>query len=428
MSFRRSHEMDSRWFAILLAAFLVVLVGTGAIWAWSFKGPSPEDLAAGKDLFEHEYSVNDARCGDGDGLGPVFNQRSCVACHFLGGVGGAGPNDHNVTAYEAFPVPGRTDIRGGVIHRFAVEKVFLESTDQLRSIFPVIPDAIRASDGCATIVQDFDPLQIEEINTPALFGAGVIDDLSDTALGIHAAKRSIGRVSREFGGDFSGTGVGRLRIRGGRTGKFGWKGQFATLEEFVATACAMELGLTNPMVSQPIPISGGRDDEAELDMTKKELYQLVAFVKNLPRPQQVIPTDSRARDATLLGEQLFSSIGCADCHLPELGGVQGIYSDFHLYEVEHEKDTQDYIEPEFDPKFTLPSDHPRPSEWQTPPLWGVADSAPYFHDGKSPTLLAAIKRHGRDARAARQQFEQLSPPEKQAVVAFLQSLRAPGAN
>ena len=49
------------------------------------------------------------------------------------------------------------------------------------------------------------------------------------------------------------------------------------------------------------------------------------------------------------------------------------------------------------PSVPLPDGHPLPEEWKTPPLWGVADSAPYFHDGGSPTLDAAIRRHEGDA-------------------------------
>ena len=127
----------------------------------------------------------------------------------------------------------------------------------------------------------------------------------------------------------------------------------------------------------------------------------------------------------MLGEQLFNKIGCADCHVPSIGGVEGVYSDFHLYEVEHESKIKDYVEPNFASEFTLPFEHPRPSEWQTPPLWGVADSAPYFHDGQSPTLEAAIRRHGRDGAYARTNFHELEAEERRAVIQFLRSLRAP---
>ena len=390
--------------------------------------PSAETLAAGKVLFEHEFTVNDPLCGDGDGLGPVFNEKSCVACHFMGGVGGAGTNEFNAVGFEAFPVPGRSEIVSGGIHMFATNSAFEEHARLLEDRFPPIPFAVEVVNGCATSTQsrDFDPVQIDEVNTPPLFGLGLIEKISSASIAMHGARRSLGKVSREFEGEFGGTGIGRVRVRSGnRVGRFGWKGQFATVEEFVANACAMELGLTNPKVAQPIPRLYQPDSDAKLDMTKKQLYELVSFVKSLPAPQQILPKDPRRREAAILGEELFVSIGCAECHVPNMGGVEGVYSDFHLYEVEHEEDFDEYVEPDFDPEFTLPFEHPRPSEWKTPPLWGVADSQPYFHDGQSPTLEAAIKRHGRDGRFSREQFLQLNGPEQHAVIEFLRSLRAP---
>ena len=75
----------------------------------------PELKQTGLELFRHEWEPNDpqAHC---DGLGPVYNARSCVACHSQGGVGGAGDNSHNVTAFEALPTQDRPEIKGGLVH------------------------------------------------------------------------------------------------------------------------------------------------------------------------------------------------------------------------------------------------------------------------------------------------------------------------
>ena len=66
-----------------------------------------------------------------------------------------------------------------------------------------------------------------------------------------------------------------------------------------------------------------------------------------------------------------------------------------------------------------------PSEWRTPPLWGVADSAPYLHDGRAATLEEAIRLHsGQGARSAGN-FAGLKSAEKAQLIAFLKALRAP---
>ena len=73
----------------------------------------------------------------------------------------------------------------------------------------------------------------------------------------------------------------------------------------------------------------------------------------------------------------------------------------------------------------MPHAFPLPEEWKTPPLWGVADSAPYFHDGGSRTLEAAIDRHHGDAEVVLEPTSSSRPTEKRRIVAFLRTLKAP---
>ena len=47
---------------------------------------------AGRDLFMHEWTAGDALASGGDGLGPVFNAASCVACHRQSGRGAGAPS------------------------------------------------------------------------------------------------------------------------------------------------------------------------------------------------------------------------------------------------------------------------------------------------------------------------------------------------
>jgi CxxC motif-containing protein (DUF1111 family) len=75
-------------------------------------------------------------------------------------------------------------------------------------------------------------------------------------------------------------------------------------------------------------------------------------------------------------------------------------------------------------KFSA-SQQPAPAEWRTAPLWGVADSAPYLHDGRAATLEAAIEQHAGEAASAAARFNLLPPDQRQAVVMFLKTLRAP---
>ena len=101
--------------------------------------------------------------------------------------------------------------------------------------------------------------------------------------------------------------------------------------------------------------------------------------------------------------------------------MQGVYSDFSLHSL---TDNQNggYVK---ETDVPLPSSHPSLDEWKTPPLWGVADSAPYFHDGKSPDLESAIERHAGAAKHVRNRYRVLTEAERAAIIAFLKTLRAP---
>jgi len=390
------------------------------VWWLSPRGATPEQLAHGKMLFEHEWTVGDKLAGEGDGLGPVFNANSCVACHFQGGVGGGGANQHNVRAFQVVPVRDRKTVVSGVVHSSAVSDNLLENDAQVTALFPVVPDRppVGRSSGCITSPskpRDFDPVHFDMVNTPALFGVGLIDEISLTKIRLLGAKRSVNAVAASLDGDLSQNLAGRLK------GRFGWKGQFQTLEEFVAAACAMEVGLSNPMKSQPIPGAQKPDEAAKLDMDREQLANLVSFVANLPAPKQILPEDPTLRQVVIDGEEVFARIGCADCHVPNLAGVEGLYSDLRLYDITR----RDELYGDDDSAFELPSGHPTFDEWKTPPLWGVADSAPYFHDGASPTLEAAIRRHNGAAVDSRKQFTSASDPDRRALLEFLKSLRAP---
>ena len=188
----------------------------------------------------------------------------------------------------------------------------------------------------------------------------------------------------------------------------------------------MELGLSNPLKKQPLPGKFEEDAAAGLDMNREQLDALVAFVRHLPRPEQIWPEDPAARRRAENGERLFADIGCADCHTPNLGGVEGLYSDLRLHDVETRSLIASggygiIIEEDAPWPMTLP----RPQQWKTPPLWGVADSAPYFHDGASTTLESAILRHAMDAQDVTDRFEALTSEQQGEIIAFLKTLKAP---
>ena len=138
----------------------------------------PERVASGLVLFEHVWQANDALANGGDGLGPVFNERSCVACHFQGGTGGSGPLSKNVAGFEVLPTKLRPLIVQGVVHASATSPDLQESFELVSALFPVVRGGQTVIQGCTTKQEDFNPVVRAGLNSPALFGVGLIDGIS----------------------------------------------------------------------------------------------------------------------------------------------------------------------------------------------------------------------------------------------------------
>jgi CxxC motif-containing protein (DUF1111 family) len=194
------------------------------------------------------------------------------------------------------------------------------------------------------------------------------------------------------------------------------------LEDFVLSACANELGLEVPGHHQAVSPLAPDMQSRGLDLTAEECAALVEYVRSLPPPVSSDPSDAQAAAAVAAGRRLFHSVGCASCHIPDLGSVRGIYSDLLLHDMGAElSDPGSY-----DTEDSASRDHLKRGEWRTPPLWGVRDSAPYLHDGRAPSLAQAVALHDGQGAVSAQRFRALGPGQQSQVLAFLNSLAAPG--
>jgi CxxC motif-containing protein (DUF1111 family) len=273
--------------------------------------------------------------------------------------------------------------------------------------------------------------QITQRNGTALFGAGRIDAIGERAL--EAAERQKYREFPKVSGRVA-------RDEKGRIGRFGWKAQKARLEDFVLTACAVELGLHVPGHDQPPLPHNAKYKAPGLDLTKAQCDALVQFVSDLPAPTEQKPVHGKHSEYISAGKALFTSTGCAACHAEKLGDVEGIYSDLLLHDMGPGLTDLGSSYGIFQPNPSQPEPKrgelvkggkkdpsvvAEPQEWRTPPLWGVRDSAPYLHDGRANTLEEAIAMHAGEADESTNRFNHLTPLQKQKLIAFLKSLVAP---
>jgi CxxC motif-containing protein (DUF1111 family) len=273
--------------------------------------------------------------------------------------------------------------------------------------------------------------EITHRNTPALFGAGLIDSIPRSAL------EQAARQQRKQRGDVKG----RVAVASdGGAGKFGWRGQTATLKQFVLGACANELGLQVPGNDQPQDPLDPDGKGPGLDLTEEQCDELIAFVASLPPPAEQQPLSVKQKDQWVAGGAVFKRVGCADCHLPKLGDVAGIYSDLLLHDMGQELADPAGANPpsgptplltRFVPYYGGPQnifvDVPPETkrQWRTPPLWGVADSPPYLHDGSAATLEEAILKHGGEAANSKKRYAALNADNRAKLLGYMQSLGHP---
>jgi CxxC motif-containing protein (DUF1111 family) len=291
-------------------------------------------------------------------------------------------------------------------------------------------------------------------NPTALFGIGLIDAIPEKAI-VELAK-----LEQEKYPDVAGR---PAKQKNGKIGRFGWKAQKPSLEDFALTACAVELGLNVPGHEQAgVPLKP--DYKAPgLDMNMAECDALVSYLRNLPAPVERKPATAQEAATVSAGHKLFASVGCAKCHVEKVATANGVYSDLLLHDMGPELgDSGDYgvftpdtpEEEQDDAAQTvagapgalpqgstvphMPQSGANPAapqlaklvgalrqEWRTPPLWGVRDSGPYLHDGRADTLEQAIAFHGGQGAQSALKFFSLKPDERRQLISFLKSLTAP---
>ena len=333
------------------------------------------------------------------GLGPVFNARSCGECHMVPVVGGTGPRNVTRIAAVADGVYDHlTELGGSLLqssgigtpegstHRFLGERV---------------PDR-------ATVVT--------RRRTTPLFGLGLVDATDDTtfhALAAAQAARGDGTAGRVALVDNILAGMKTV-------GKFGWKAQIPTLQQFAGAAYLDEIGITSPLFPNENCPSGNCADlrfnpQPGLNDDGTRVDAVANFMRFLGAPPR-----GRITEDVIAGEAVFMRIGCDSCHTPTLQTGANAnpalnrityhpFSDFLLHDM---GSLGDGIE----------QGAAKRTEMRTAPLWGLRVVNRFLHDGRVDTLEGAILAHDGQGLAARERFKVLNDADKARLVAFLRSL------
>jgi CxxC motif-containing protein (DUF1111 family) len=344
------------------------------------------------------------------GLGPYFVTANCASCHPGDGKG------H----------PTNTLTRFGRMTGSTFDHMIDQGGPQLqnRAIPGFQPETIPAG---ATGVARF--------TAPAVTGLGLLAAVTDQSI-----------IDRADPNDLDGDGISGVlnyinppdffkpsawhipNSNGQYIGRFGKKAGAIDLLQQTVGAYKQDMGITSEFdMKDPINFDesasqiGGIDDP---EVSTATVQALVFYLHTLKTPIRRNENDVEV----LEGENLFTSIGCASCHMPTLTSGK------HSIATLSEQTLHPYTDMLIHDMGTVLDDGytegtALTSEWRTPPLWGLglskdAQGGTYFlmHDGRAQSLESAIDLHGGEGENSKNSYVALSVTEQKSLIKFLESL------
>ena len=387
----------------------------------------------GNSIFRKSWRTAPSETSASDGLGPIFNARSCADCHFRDGRGRPpklGENALSLVLHLSPPDP----IYGSQLQNNAVDGHIPEGRVSLSYEEHTVPvtagEAINLRKPIYRAVDlTYGPIApqttIDPRIAPPLFGLGLLEaiDPDDIRAGADPNDRNGDGIS------------GRVAVKNGVFGRFGWKAGAPSIAAQNAKALSLDIGIANRLrpalwgdctiAQQKCRIGPHGDSERHggLEVSDKVFKHLIFYIRGIapPKPRDV------ENPKVQMGKRLFAEIGCVDCHRPKwrTGSSHPVaalrdrniypYSDLLLHNMG-------------EGLAGATESTASAQEWRTAPLWGiglteaVAGHAHFLHDGRARTLEEAILWHGGEAQAARDRFTNLTKADMEALIAFLVSL------
>lgn len=366
------------------------------------------DFAANQATFEEQEELT-------NGLGPVYNDKSCANCH-------QNPVTGGVSQISELRV-GHTDGAGNFVNptitiNDGANTIPNRSLVNDRAICPQAQERVPGSETISTFRM-----------TTNTLGDGFVESIDSNTL-FNISQNQPGQSGGFIAGTFIQVPVSESNnaVRGGR---FGWKNQQASLLSFSADAYVNEMGITSRL--QPTDTTSICDTVADPEDNAPAGTADIDKFATFMRQTKVPPRDAAlaATSDAQTGAQLFNAIGCNICHVtsittappgtvinrgaftvpPELGNkIIHPYSDFLLHDV----GTGDGI--------VQNGGQGTANMVRTAPLWGVRTHDRLMHDGQQFTRNNAILRHSNEAVNVINNYRNLSTTQKNQLITFLNSL------
>ncbi len=413
--------------------------------AFSIPAPNLSSSALAKHLegdVEFEAVFVTAPAVVNPGLGPIYNNVSCINCHSRDGRGrppGADEGlvsllfrlslpkaEDSIDGKPPIPVPGfGTQLNNrSIVDADPEGKVKIEYTDQTLTTADGTRVHLRYPN--YTITETYQPLpenvEVSPRVAPAVFGLGLLEAIPEETILAYADEADVD------GDGISGKPnyVWDVVKKRYALGRFGWKANQPTLIQQVAAAYHDDMGVTTSLFSTEN--SAGQTQLTGHSATPEvsdEILDVVTFyVQTLAVPARRNVNDPQVKQ----GELLFAKAQCASCHVPTLR--TGVLAGVPSVSNQTIQPFTDMLLHDMGPELADNRSDFRANgrEWRTPPLWGIGlvrrvnGHTNFLHDGRARDLMEAILWHGGEAEASRQAVEQMSKVERDALIAFLESL------
>ena len=416
----------------------------------------------GNAIFRKLWVSSPASTKSSDGLGPLFNARSCQRCHLKDGRGhppsASWPDDNAISMLLRLSVPPQTDFEkqqleagrvlslneptyGGQLQDFAIQGHEFEGKFTISYTETVMTlrggEKVKLRKPQYEIVDlNYGPLHPGTMMSPRIapqmIGLGLLEAIPEAA--ILANEDPADRDGNGISGRANwGWSIAQNRLK---LGRFGHKAGIASLRLQAASAFAGDIGLSTNLIPNPSgdcterqkfclnAPNGNARKGSPVEVSEKLMDFVTFYTQNLAVPRRRV----QDRELILRGKALFHDIGCQNCHRPKFRTGELLnnphlanqtiwpYTDLLLHDMgEGLADNR-------------PEGRANGQEWRTAPLWGigltsiVSGHSFYLHDGRARNLTEAILWHGGEAEATRNRFADLPKSERDALIAFVESL------
>ncbi|MGC6508834.1 MAG: di-heme oxidoredictase family protein [Myxococcota bacterium] len=396
----------------------------------------------GNSFFNQAWVEAPASTQHRDGLGPLFNARSCASCHFKDGRGAPPEGDDSflglllktsISGLQSDGSPKPSPRYGVQIQPFSILNVPTEANPVLYyeeikgyyddgEAYTLLNPIYELTDEA---YGETDDLKLSPRVAPAVIGMGLLEAIPLSRL------EELSDPNDEDGDGVSGklNWVWDVEKDTYSVGRFGWKSEMPTVRAQVGGAFLHDIGITSSL----FPTNNCADNQFECEEElpggepeiSDDLFDKVVLYTALLAVPMRHNWDSKP---VLEGKKLFFEMGCDSCHTPSHRTGQHDhfpevsdqlifpYTDLLLHDMG--KGLAD----------NRPTYDAGGSEWRTPPLWSIGmiptvnGHSRYLHDGRARNLTEAILWHGGEASSSQKAFLALSKADRKLVIKFVESL------